>query len=69
VLKLPAILWGLVLTLWGGLHLDLWLLIPGLGLLAIGLFFSGWDFGTAVGQPEADEGEAAKPPGAPDPTR
>jgi hypothetical protein len=69
VLKLPAILWGVALTLWGGLLLNPWLLIAGLAVLALGLFVLGWDVGAAPRQPKVDSGTAAEPGPAVDPRR
>ena len=47
MLKLPAIMWGCVMILWGAALFSVWLLVPGLVVLGLGLFFFGWDFGAA----------------------
>ena len=60
MLKLPTIVWGLVFALSGLESRRLWLLILGLALLALGLFFFGWDFGSAVSPPEANRKQASK---------
>ena len=66
MLKLPVILWGVGLALWGTLFLNLWLLIPGLVLLALGLFFFRWDFALAEGTPEIDRTGIAESNSAPE---
>lgn len=49
MLKLPTILCGVALTVWGVQLLSPWLLVPGLAILGLGLFVLGWDFGAAGG--------------------
>jgi hypothetical protein len=66
MLKLLSIVLGLALTLWGAVLLNVWLFFPGLVLLALGLFFFGWDFGSAQSRPMTAEKEAPEPPAAPD---
>jgi len=53
--KLPAILWGLALILAAIIFNNLWLLLPGLLVLAIGLFWFKWDF------PTSDDVKAEEP--------
>lgn len=48
MLKLPAIVCGLAQTLLGLVFLNFWLIVPGLVILALGLFYFRLDFGTAA---------------------
>jgi len=62
MLKLPAILCGVAMILWGAILRSAWLLVPGLAILGLGLFFFRWDFGVVGGRREATDGRAE--PGA-----
>jgi hypothetical protein len=48
VLKLPAIIWGFALLVWGIKLPNLWLLSSGVAFLALGFFFFTLDFPTVA---------------------
>lgn len=55
MLKLPTILWGTALLLWGISSRNVWMFGPGLLLLGLGLLFFRWDCGTADSAPKTDD--------------
>ena len=57
MLKLPAILWGCGLLIWGGIWGNLWLVAAGSLVLGLGVFFFTPDFGTGGSERAAEDQE------------